>query len=61
MENPILKYFNNGYLASDSVLALVGEAWVDAVYTNHGWFTRDLGIKLGAVTEWRDGQETHQG
>lgn len=57
----MLKHFNNGYLASDSVLALVGEAWVDAVYTNHGWFTRDLGIKLGAVTEWRDGQETHQG
>lgn len=61
MENPMLKRFVDGYLSSDLVLALVGEAWVDAVYTNHGWFTRDLRIKLDAVTEWRDGQETHQG
>ena len=61
MANPTLKCFVDGYLRSDCVLALIGEAWVEAIYTNHGWFTFDLTTKLDAVTEWRDGQETHQG
>ena len=61
MENPSLKHFKDGYVSSDLVEALVGETWINAIYTNEGWFTPDLATKLVAVTEWRDGKEADQG
>lgn len=60
MANPSLKHFRDGYVYSDPVEALVGETWINAIYTNEGWFTPDLGIKLMAVTDWRDGKEADQ-
>ena len=60
MENPSLKHFRDGYVYSDPLYALVGETWINAIYTNEGWFTPDLGIKLMAVTDWRDGKEADQ-
>lgn len=60
MENPSLRHFKDGYVYSDPLYALVGETWINAIYTNEGWFTPDLGIKLMAVTDWRDGKETNQ-
>jgi len=61
METPQLRHFKEGYVCSDLISALVGETWIDAIYTNHGWFTPDLAVKLESVTEWFDGQETDQG
>ena len=61
MENPNLRHFRDGYVFSDPIDALVGETWINAIYTNEGWFTPDLATKLVAVTEWRDGKETDQG
>jgi hypothetical protein len=67
MANPPLRHFKDGYVYSDAVCALVGETWINAIYTNEGWFTPDLGTKLDAVTEWRDAseerseQESHSG
>lgn len=60
MENPSLKHFRDGYVYSDPLCALVGETWINAIYTNEGWFTPDFGIKLMAVTDWRDGKEADQ-
>ena len=54
MESPSLRHFRDGYVYSDPIYALVGETWINAIYTNEGWFTPDLATKLGAVTEWRD-------
>lgn len=67
MANPPLRHFKDGYVYSDAVCALVGETWINAIYTNEGWFTLDLGTKLDAVAEWRDAseerseQESHSG
>lgn len=67
MANPPLRHFKDGYVYSDAVCALVGETWINAIYTNEGWFTPDLGTKLDAVAEWRDAseerseQESHSG
>lgn len=60
MANPSLRHFRDGYVYSDPIYALVGETWINAIYTNEGWFTPDLATKLVAVTEWRDGKETEQ-
>jgi len=60
METPGLRHFRDGSIFSDPVLALVGESWVEAVYTANGWFTIDLVTKLDAVTEWTDGQKADQ-
>ena len=57
MASPPLRHFKDGYVYSDPVCALVGETWINAIYTSEGWFTPDLGIKLDAVAEWRDASE----
>lgn len=61
METPGLRHFRDGGVFSDPALALVGEGWVEAVYTDRGWFTTDLATKLDAVTEWTHGQKADQG
>ena len=60
MVNPSLRHFRDGYVYSDPIYALVGETWINAIYTNEGWFTTDLATKLIAVTEWRDATEERQ-
>ena len=55
MALPDLRHFGNRgifYIYSDPVEALVGEAWVLAIYTDKGWATADGG-KLITVDEWR--------
>ena len=53
MALPDLRHFRDGNVYSDPVEALVGEAWVPAIYTSNGWTTAD-GDKLSAdITEWR--------
>jgi hypothetical protein len=41
MALPDLRHFRDGGVYSDPVEALVGEAWVPAVYTDKGWATAD--------------------
>ena len=60
MDLPNLRHFaNRGIftIASDPVEALVGEAWVQAIYTDSGWATADGASLLLNVTEWRHGQK----
>lgn len=55
MALPDLRHFGNRgifHIYSDPVEALVGEAWVPAIYTDKGWATADGG-KLITVAEWR--------
>ena len=53
MALPDLRHFRDGGIYSNPVEALVGEAWVPAIYTDKGWATAD-GDKLSAdITEWR--------
>jgi hypothetical protein len=53
MALPDLRHFTPTTISSDPVEALVGEAWVPAIYTSNGWTTAD-GDKLSAdITEWR--------
>jgi hypothetical protein len=53
MDLPALRHFTPTAIYSDPVEALVGEAWVPAVYTDKGWTTAN-GSKLSAdITEWR--------
>lgn len=61
MALPNLRHFRNAGIFSDPVEALVGEAWVPAVYTNKGWMTADAVNLLGDVQEWRDGEKEGQG
>ena len=57
---PNLRHFRDGGIYSDSVEALVGEAWVPAIYTDKGWATTD-GASLSAdITEWRHAVEAGQ-
>ena len=57
---PNLRHFRDGGIYSDSVEALVGEAWVPAIYTDKGWATAD-GVSLSAdITEWRHAVEAGQ-
>ena len=57
MALPSLRHFRNGGIYSDPVEALVGEAWVPAIYTDKGWATAD-GVSLSAdITEWRHAKE----
>lgn len=60
MASPPLKHFKDGYVYSDLIYALVGETWVNAIFTNEGWFTPDLGTKLDAIAEWRHASEKGQ-
>jgi hypothetical protein len=60
MDLPDLRHFRNEGLftvSSDAVEALVGEAWVPAVYTDKGWATADGASLLQGVSEWRHASE----
>lgn len=64
MALPSLRHFENRgifSISSDAVEALVGEAWVPAIYTDKGWATADGANLLTDVREWRDGKEEGQG
>jgi hypothetical protein len=43
MALPDLRHFTPTTISSDPVEALVGEAWVPAIYTDKGWTTADGG------------------
>jgi hypothetical protein len=56
MDLPSLRHFRNEGIftvSSDPVEALVGEAWVPAVYTDKGWATADGASLLTGIEEWR--------
>ena len=53
MDLPNLRHFRDGGIYSDSVEALVGEAWVPAIYTDKGWTTADGANLLLGIEEWR--------
>jgi hypothetical protein len=56
MALPSLRHYRNDgifYISSDPVEALVGEAWVPAVYTDKGWATADGANLLTGIKEWR--------
>ena len=56
MALPDLRHFGDRgifHIYSDPVEALVGEAWVPAIYTDKGWATADGAILLADITEWR--------
>lgn len=57
MDLPSLKHFTPDRISSDPVEALTGEAWVPAIYTDHGWFTADGCSLLASVEDWRDAAE----
>ena len=61
MDLPSLRHFRNTGIYSDAVEALVGEAWVQAVYTDKGWATADGLSLLTGIQEWRNGKEEGQG
>jgi hypothetical protein len=63
MELPSLRHFRNEgiyFVFSDPVEALIGEAWVPAVYTDKGWATADGSTLLSAVEDWRYAVEEGQ-
>ena len=60
MDLPNLRHFRDGGIYSDSVEALVGEAWVPAIYTDKGWTTADGASLLADVQEWRHAVEAGQ-
>jgi hypothetical protein len=60
MDLPSLRHFENRgifSINSDPVEALVGEAWVPAIYTDRGWATADGANLLADVQEWRNTTE----
>lgn len=61
---PDLRHFENRgifYISSDAVEALVGEAWIPAIYTDKGWATADGANLLSSVEDWRHAKEEGQG
>jgi hypothetical protein len=60
MDLPSLRHFRDTGIYSDTVEALVGEAWVPAVYTDKGWATADGANLLLDIREWRDAAEAGQ-
>lgn len=54
---PNLRHFQEQKVFSDPVEALVGEAWVPAIYTDRGWVTADGANLLENVQEWRNAAE----
>lgn len=63
MDLPSLRHFRNAgiySIFSDPVEALVGEAWVPAIYTDRGWATADGGNLLTGIKEWRHAVEEGQ-
>ena len=62
MDLPSLRHFGNRgifYISSDPVEALVGDAWVPAIYTDKGWATADGGTLI-TVAEWRHATQEGQ-
>ena len=53
MALPDLRHFRDGGIYSDPVEALIGEAWVPAIYTDNGWTTADGASLLLGIEEWR--------
>jgi hypothetical protein len=54
MALPDLRHFTRlAASSSDPVEALVGEAWVPAIYTDKGWTTADGGKLSADIIEWR--------
>ena len=60
MNLPNLRHFTPTAISSDPVEALVGEAWVPAIYTDKGWATADGASLLADVQEWRHAVEAGQ-
>ena len=60
MDLPNLRHFRDGGINSDPVEALVGEAWVPAVYTDKGWATTDGASLPADIIEWRHAVEAGQ-
>ena len=60
MDLPNLRHFTPDGISSDPVEALVGEAWVPAIYTDKGWATADGASLLADVQEWRHAVEAGQ-
>ena len=57
MDLPDLRHFTPTTISSDPVEALVGEAWVPAIYTSNGWITADGANLLADIHEWRHAKE----
>ena len=57
MALPDLRHFTPATISSDPVEALVGEAWVPAIYTSNGWATADGASLLLGIEEWRHAKE----
>jgi len=60
MDLPGLRHYTLGGISSDQVEALVGEAWVPAIYTDKGWTTADGANLLSGVEEWRHANQERQ-
>ncbi|MFZ8993117.1 MAG: hypothetical protein ACO20L_10640 [Candidatus Puniceispirillaceae bacterium] len=62
MDLPSLRHFGDRgifHIYSDPVEALVGEAWVLAIYTDKGWATADGGTLI-TVAKWRHAAQEGQ-
>ena len=62
MDLPSLRHFGDRgifHIYSDPVEALVGDAWVLAIYTDKGWATADGGTLI-TVAEWRHAAQERQ-
>lgn len=60
---PSLRHFTGEgifHITSDPVEALIGEAWVNAMYTDKGWATADGSTLLSGVEQWRHAVEKGQ-
>jgi hypothetical protein len=53
MDLPNLRHFTPAGISSDPVEALIGEAWVPAIYTDKGWATADGASLLLGIEDWR--------
>jgi hypothetical protein len=60
MDLPNLRHFTPAGISSDPVEALIGEAWVPAIYTDKGWATADGANLLLGIEDWRYAAEEGQ-